>query len=313
MESWSDITLDLCNEIVRIDGVGFSAIGRLELLRLLRLRAQGESVEIEYEQAIHGTSELGTADLIVGADGANSIVRRMNEAAFGTTLTLLTNKFAWFGTGEPFDTLTQTFRRNADGCFNAHHYRYSPTMSTFIVEADQETWRRARFAEMSLSATEKYLEKVFEDVLQGHALISNRSVWRNFPKIANAHWSVGNTVLVGDALHTAHFSIGSGTRLAMEDAIALVAALDRNWPDVRGGLAAYETSRRPVAEKITSAACASAAWYEHFGEHMDLPPADFAISYLNRSGRLDREKLSRMAPKFMAAYLRRTSPPRRPG
>jgi 2-polyprenyl-6-methoxyphenol hydroxylase-like FAD-dependent oxidoreductase len=133
MQSWSEITLDLCGEIVPIDGVGFSAIGRLELLRLLRARAASEGVGVEYGCAIHGMNELSAADLIIGADGANSIVRQWNEAAFGTNVTLLTNKFAWFGTTKPFETLTQTFRRNQDGTFNAHHYRYSPRAVRNVV------------------------------------------------------------------------------------------------------------------------------------------------------------------------------------
>jgi 2-polyprenyl-6-methoxyphenol hydroxylase-like FAD-dependent oxidoreductase len=175
-------------------------------------------------------------------------------------------------------------------------------MSTFIVEADERTWRQAGFAAMDFLAIKTYLEQVFANALEGHELISNRSVWRNFPKIENARWSVGNSVLVGDALHTAHFSIGSGTRLAMEDVIAFVAALDRYWDDLDGAFAAYEAARRPIAEKIIAAASASAAWYESFPEYMNLAPAEFAMRYLSRSGRLDPQRLWHIAPRFMAAY-----------
>lgn len=302
MESWSDISLDIEGTVVRIDGVGFSAIGRLELLRLLRARAESAGIEIEYERTIQSLADLPGADLIVGADGVNSLVRQTDQAALGTTVSYLTNKFAWFGTTKRFETLTQTFRRNAHGAFNAHHYRFSPAMSTFIVETDAPTWNRVGFAEMDAAATKAYCERVFADVLDGHQLVENKSAWRNFPKIENAGWSVGNRVLVGDALHTAHFSIGSGTRLALEDVIALVHALECHRGEISGALAAYETARRPVLGKLVAAANASADWYERFGEHMKLKPFDFAMSYIMRSGRIDPERLRAVSPHFMAAY-----------
>ncbi len=302
MESWSDITLDLEGSVVRIDGVGFSAVGRLELLRLLQERAQAAGVAVQFERPVASLDEVADADLVIGADGVNSLVRRAHEVKFGATVEFLTNRFAWFGTTKRFETLTQSFRRTADGAFNAHHYRYSPHMSTFIVETDAATWERAGFAAMDEAATKRYLEKVFADVLDGHPLVSNKSIWRNFPKVANAHWRAENAVLVGDALHTAHFSIGSGTRLAMEDAIALARAIDAHPQDAYAAAAAYEAARRPILDKLTTAANASAAWYERFAEHMRLPPLEFAMSYITRSGRVDRNRLRAVSPRFVAAY-----------
>jgi len=302
MESWSDITLDLDSETVRIDGIGFSAVGRLELLELLRERAESVGIRVEYERTIASLEELAGADLLVAADGVNSFVRRANEAAFGASVTLLKNKFIWYGTRKRFETLTQTFRRNEHGVFNAHHYRYSPEMSTFIVETDESSWARAGFAAMGPDDTRVYCERLFANALDGHELVSNKSIWRNFPRVKNERWSAGNMVLVGDALHTAHFSIGSGTRLAMEDAITLVAALDRHPRDIREALESYEATRRPIVEKLIAAADKSAAWYERFREHMSLDPFDFAMSYITRSGRVAPDRLRRISPRFMSAY-----------
>jgi len=305
MESWSDITLDLEGEVVAIDGVGFSAVGRLELLRLLQKRVEAVGVDVRFERCLTTLEELKDADLIVGADGVNSLVRRSHEKEFGASVGYLTNKFAWYGTTRRFETLTQTFRRSADGAFNAHHYRYSPGMSTFIVETDAATWQRAGFASMDEPSTKAYLERVFADVLGGHGLVSNKSVWRNFPKVRNERWRAGNAVLMGDALHTAHFSIGSGTRLAMEDAIALARAIGTHPADAGAAARAYEAARRPVLDKLTKAADASAEWYERFAEHMRLPPLEFAMSYVTRSGRVDLERLRAVSPKFVAAYEQR--------
>jgi 2-polyprenyl-6-methoxyphenol hydroxylase-like FAD-dependent oxidoreductase len=174
-------------------------------------------------------------------------------------------------------------------------------MSTMVIETDERTWHLAGFADMEEAETRAYLERVFATTLAGHPLISNKSTWRSFPKIKNARWSAGRLVLLGDALHTAHFSIGSGTRLALEDAIALTSALRRN-PDVSSALAQYEELRRPILEKLVMAAEASGNWYEHFSGHMKLAPLDFAMSYITRSGRLDPERFQLVSPEFTAAY-----------
>ena len=303
MESWSDITIVHRGERVTIDGVGFSAIGRLKLLQLLQARARSVGVEPSYQRAVKSLGELGNVDLVVGADGVNSLVRRSNENRFGASVRLLTNRFAWFGTDKRFETLTQTFSETKAGSFNAHHYRYSPDLSTFIVEVDQSTFARAGFAQMGEAETRAFCEHVFAQTLDGHRLISNNSIWRQFPIVHNEHWSVDNCVLVGDALHTAHFSIGSGTRLAMEDAIALDRALAHSG-NVGAALVAYEAARRPTLEKLVSGANGSASWYEHFAEHMQFAPVDFAMSYITRSGRVDIERLRKLSPRFVAQFER---------
>ncbi|KAB2849657.1 MAG: monooxygenase [Hyphomicrobiaceae bacterium] len=302
MESWRNIALHHGGETVEIDGVGFSAMGRLEMLQLLQARARSVGVEPHFNTTITAVDRLAGYDLIVAADGLNSLVRRTFEGDFKTSIHYIDNKFAWYGTTKRFETLSHTFVRTDQGCFNAHHYRYSPTMSTFIVECDRATWERCGFAEMSVEQSQALCEHVFADTLQGHKLISNKSIWRNFPWLWNDRWSFRNMVLVGDALRTAHFSIGSGTRLAMEDVIALVKALEAAPGDLGAGLNRYEAERRPVVETLVAAAMASAGWYESFGQNMDLAPPDFAMSYITRSGRVDPERLRRMSPQFMARY-----------
>jgi len=292
MQTWTDLTVVRRGTPVVIDGIGFSAIGRLHLLQLLRQQLATVGLTPEYQTTV---STLEGYDLVIGADGANSAVRR--SADFGTRQTQCANKFAWYGTRRPFRTLTQTFVRNEHGTFNAHHYRHASDMSTFVTECDPRTWQRAGFVDMGEAETLEYLERVFAETLQGERLLSNRSIWRNFPNLRNERWSVGNTVLIGDALRTAHFSIGSGTRLAMEDAIALNKALDAD-PSIEQALKAYEAARRPIVDKLVAAAEASGAWYDRFPEHMNLSPRDFAWSYIQRSGRIDPERLAKISPKF---------------
>jgi 2-polyprenyl-6-methoxyphenol hydroxylase-like FAD-dependent oxidoreductase len=302
MEAWNDIVVVHRGERVVIDGVGFAAIGRLKLLELLQARARSVGIEPVYRRLVKRLDELDGADLIVGADGVNSLVRRSCEKEFGASVRLLTNRFAWFGTTKRFETLTQTFVETELGSFNAHHYRYAPDLSTFIVEADQATYLRAGFAQMDEGETRALCERVFAQTLDGHALISNNSIWRQFPIIHNERWSVRATTLVGDALHTAHFSIGSGTRLAMEDAIALDRALAAHPADIETALAAYEAARRPILEKLVSGANGSATWYEHFAGHMKLTPLDFAMSYATRSGRVDLQRLRALSPLFVKRF-----------
>jgi 2-polyprenyl-6-methoxyphenol hydroxylase-like FAD-dependent oxidoreductase len=302
MESWNDIAIVHRDERVVIDGIGFAAIGRLKLLQLLQARARSVGVEPVYRRTVKCLDELAGADLIVGADGVNSLVRRSCEKEFGASVRLLTNRFAWFGTTRRFETLTQTFVASELGYFNAHHYRFGPALSTFIVEVDQATYVHAGFASMDEDETRAMCERIFAEALDGHALISNNSVWRQFPIVHNERWSVRKTVLIGDALHTAHFSIGSGTRLAMEDAIFLDKALATHRDDIDAVLAAYETGRRPILEKLVAGANGSATWYEHFAEHMRLAPLEFAMSYATRSGRVDLSRLRMLSPEFVSRF-----------
>jgi 2-polyprenyl-6-methoxyphenol hydroxylase-like FAD-dependent oxidoreductase len=302
LETWSDIEVRIHGEAIRIDGVGFTAIARLRLLQILRQRAESVGATLINGRLIQRLDELGEADLVIGADGANSLVRRTHEAAFGTDVTMLDNRFAWFGTPKVFKYLTQTFKALPQGHFNAHHYRYSSTMSTFLVEVDQATFERIGFGDMTEEQSRAYCEKVFAEELGGQKLVTNKSLWRRFPKISNARSSVGNYVIVGDALRTAHYSIGSGTRLALEDVQALSIALAEHPRSIPDALASFEVRRRPIISKMADAAGRSADWYDHFVDHMKLAPWDFAMSYISRSGRIDPGRLKAMSPRFVAGY-----------
>ncbi|HEY7674973.1 MAG TPA: FAD-dependent monooxygenase [Burkholderiales bacterium] len=305
MQRWPIQRIVHRGERVDVDGNGFSAIGRLALQEILQRLCRGADVRLCYGRSVSSLEELADADLVVGADGSNSLVREALATQFLPGIELLTNRFAWYGTAQPFDCLTLTFRKSEHGAFVAHHYRHSPSMSTFVVECSETTWRRAGLDRMSDAESRACCEGVFAADLGGHALVSNRSVWRQFPLIRNERWTArrspsGHAVLLGDALRTVHFSIGSGTRLAFEDAIALERAFAECGDDVPRALEAFERARRPVVEKLLAAANASSYWYEHFPERMDQPPWQLAYDYMTRSGRMTEDRLRRVAPKFMA-------------
>jgi 2-polyprenyl-6-methoxyphenol hydroxylase-like FAD-dependent oxidoreductase len=303
MERWPIQRIVHRDERVDIDGNGFASISRLRLLEILRGLCAAAGVTVRWGTAVAALQDIADADLVVGADGYNSLVRRALARAFEPAVETLTNRFAWYGTPERFECLTLTFRESADGVFVAHHYRYAPDMSTFIVECDESTWSRAGLGAMSDAQSRAYCERVFAPDLGGHALVSNKSVWRQFPLLSNRRWSArlgdARAVLIGDALRTVHFSIGSGTRLALEDAIALDRAFGEAGDDVDAALAGFERERRPVVEKLLAAANASSYWYERFPERMRLDPLALAYDYMTRSGRMPDERLRRVAPKFM--------------
>jgi 2-polyprenyl-6-methoxyphenol hydroxylase-like FAD-dependent oxidoreductase len=303
LESWKDIEIRIAGERIRIDGIGFTAIGRVVLLRILNEKLREVGLAPLFGKTITDLSDFGDADLIVGADGANSLVRSTHEAAFGTKIEMLTNWFAWFGASRPFDALTQTFKMTDNGPFNAHHYRYSPTQSTFLVETTAANFESCGLAKLSVEESRRFCETLFADVLEGAELISNRSIWRRFPKITNARWSHKNMVLVGDALRTAHYSIGSGTRLALEDVQALVNAIASTEGDIRAALSLYEAQRKPVVQKLLDAAARSADWYETFDQNIALAPLEFAHGYISRSGRVDPDRLASASPNFARRYL----------
>lgn len=300
MESWPAQKIVHRDESIVIDGNGFSALSRLSLLQVLQRNALDCGVRISFDHPLDASATLRGFDLVVGADGVNSLMRGLHVERFRTRIEHLTNKFAWFGTTQRFDCLTLTFRSNEDGTFVAHHYRYSPSMSTFIVECDAATWYRAGLDRMSEEDGRAYCERVFAPDLGEHALVSNRSIWRNFPLVYARQWSTGNIVLIGDALRTGHFSIGSGTRLALEDAIALDRALAAAREDVVTALALFERERRPIVDKIVAAANKSSYWYERFPDHMRLAPWELAYDYMTRSGRMSDERLRETAPAFFA-------------
>ena len=301
MEKWQDMALNLPAGQVVLDGIGFTAIGRLHLIELLTKRALDLGVDIAFDHKI-GDVEALEGDVIIGADGLNSVIRQAMAAQFRPHMAHFNNHFAWFGANLPFDTLSQTFIETSQGPMNAHHYRYAPGKSTFIVECGPETFENFGFADMDEATSARRCSAEFADVLQGTQLVVNKSTWRRFPRLWCENWVAGRYVLLGDAAHTAHFSIGSGTRLAFEDAIALVQALAAH-KDLPQALESYQQTRPPIARKIVDAANTSAQWYDGFGQKMALAPLDFAHDYLMRSGRISDERLQKIAPQFAQRYM----------
>ncbi len=304
LEIWDAQTIVHHDEPVAIDGSRFSAIARLELLRVLREHCVGHGVDIRYRTRVEDIGTFAGSDLVIGADGVRSRVREHCRGEIGPRRRLCDNRYIWYGTTRVFDTLSLIFRANADGHFVAHAYRYSPTMSTFIVECDARTWRRAGLESATEAQSRAYCEQVFAPDLQGRRLMSNNSAWLRFPVLTTRRWHHGNVVLIGDALRTVHFSIGSGTRTAMEDAIALEHALHEHGEDLTATLGAFESQRRPAAERLLAVAAKSLAWYEDFGRHMHLDPLPFAMHYVLRGERVDLDRLRRRAPVFVARYER---------
>ena len=300
MESWSDIRVTHKNETIVIDGFGFSAIGRLEMLLLLQKRAAEFNIRPTYNTRVEDLSVFDDCEIVIAADGLNSLVRAEASHKFGETIVLTKNRFCWYGTDRSFETLTQTFKDTDYGFFNAHHYRFAPDRSTFIVECEETAFERAGFSSMREPEYRAICESIFAQTLDGAKLTNNNSVWRQFPIMSNRRWYNGNRVLVGDSLHTAHYSIGSGTRLAMEDVIALVKALRDTEFNVSKALPKYQAERQPILEKLMNAASSSVLWYESFGKHMSLTPWEFALSYITRAGRLRNEIIQMTSPKFAA-------------
>jgi 2-polyprenyl-6-methoxyphenol hydroxylase-like FAD-dependent oxidoreductase len=302
LQTWNDQIIVHRDERVRIDGVGFSGIARLELLQVLREHCHQRGVVLEFERRLPDLSVFTDCDLVVGADGVNSTVRDVHREALDPSIRDLSNRYVWYGTAQRFDALTLTFRENADGVFVAHHYRYAPDRSTFIVECDAATWGKAGLVCMSEAESRRYCEAVFAPDLGGHSLLTNRSLWTTFKAVTNRRWSHANVVLIGDALRTVHFSIGSGTRSALEDAMALFQAFETHGADVPGALQAFEDTRRPGVETFLEVAERSYTWYESLREKMRLDPLSFAYDYVMRGGRISHERLEKRSPRFVAAY-----------
>lgn len=303
LESWPDITVVHNDTRIPIAGNGFASIGRLKLLSLLYAYVEKLDVEIQFETEITSLDQVKDADLVVAANGAFSWVRSENEEKLGTYIDWRPNRFIWYGTTKAFNSLTLTFRETDQGVFCAHHYRYQAGMSTFLVEVEEDTWHKVGFEHMSPEDTIKYCEQVFSKDLEGHPVISNNSHWRQFPAIWNEKWSFDNVVLIGDALRTAHFSIGSGTRLAMEDAVALFKAMKQSGNDIAAGLSHFQNLRLPPMKKIWDAANVSLRWYEKMDEHVkSLNPVEFAYSYMTRTGRVSHADVKRQDPQLAAQY-----------
>jgi anthraniloyl-CoA monooxygenase len=289
---------------VRLARNVFHRMARLDLLTALQSHARRVGVAIEFGRRADDIDAFPDADLVVAADGAHSTIRTRHAASFEPELDVRPNWFAWYGTTRLFDPLSLVFRQAAEGLFIAHAYRYSRTHSTFLVECDPRTFEGARLAHTTETESLALCERVFAEDLQGEPLLSNRSTWFRYTIVKNRRWWSGRVVLLGDALRTGHPSIGSGTRLAMQDAIALHAASRAHDGDVPAILAEFERSRRPGSDALQAAAIRSTEWYENLGAKLVLDPISFAYDYLLRNGRVTHAQLRERDPELAAAYER---------
>jgi anthraniloyl-CoA monooxygenase len=300
---WDAIDVRFAGEVVRCGGQGFSGIARRALLGLLQARCSELGVEARFETDVGDTNSLSGFDLVVAADGVHSTHRNAHSGAFGTRLRNGSSRYIWFGTPRSFDSFTFIFRRSEHGLFQVHAYPFDGAMSTFIVECAEDTWRRAGLDVASEADSISYCEKLFAPDLAGAPLLSNASKWISFVTVRNKRWRHQNIVLLGDAAHTAHFSIGSGTKLAMEDSIALANALE-GTDDLEAALADYELERRPRVERFQEAARQSQTYFEHTDRYADLEPLQFVFHLLTRSGRVDYDGLRVRDASFVGAVDR---------
>jgi anthraniloyl-CoA monooxygenase len=303
-EKWDNVDVVHRGECVTVRGNRFSGIARIAFLRVLQDRCRELGVDLRFHHPVERVEDLPARDLLVGADGANSLVRTTHRSVFQPTLGQGRNKYIWLGTPRLFHGLTLTFVQHATGLFTAHSYKFDRQTSTFIVECSEETWRAAALDGKNEAETCRFLESVFAAHLQGEPLLAKNFLrWLNFPLVRNAQWHGERVVLLGDALHTAHFSIGSGTKLALEDAIMLARALEEE-PEPSAALPLFERTRRPRVEQYQQAALDSLRWFEEVGDHMHLEPLPFAIEAMTRSKRVDFEKLRQRDPEFVDTYER---------
>ncbi len=300
-EHRQDIRLDgECVRLAYADRGG--AIERLELLSILTEGCREIGIAVEHNTRVETIERFAGWDLVVAADGANSAVRRQFAADFGTRSYNVTNYLAWYGLARPLVPNGLAFRRFEGGYYVGHYYAYTASMSTFVAECDAQTWRESGLAEMAEPERRAHMERVFAPELKGASLIDNKSNFRNLPVTTNERWHHGNVVLMGDALRSAHPSIGSGTRLAMDDAGALFQALCEKGDDVAAALPRFVEIRRPVRERFGVAMERSFMWYERLRTVMQQPILDFTYDFLMRTGRIDDARLAVYAPDFYREY-----------
>jgi anthraniloyl-CoA monooxygenase len=301
---WDDIDIRYRGEVVTSTGHGFAGMSRQRLLDILQQRCLALGVELAFQTEVVDLDAFADADLILAADGVNSTIRARLAEHVRPAIDWRPNRFVWLGTTSPFRAFTFIFKTTEHGLWRVHAYRYDDRHATFILETTEATWRRAGLDRAGEGDTVAFAERLFAEELGGHPLLANRSLWRSFPTVRNATWHHGRVVLVGDAAHTAHFSVGSGTKLAMEDAIALATALGQH-ADVPAALAAYEAERRPEVEALQRAAQVSLQWFEDAERYVDGPrgglaPLQFAFSLLTRSLRVTHENLRVRDPRLVA-------------
>ncbi len=305
---WGDIDVHYNGIVIHSTGHGFSGLSRPTLLAILGRRCEELGVDLRFQSEIEEddlASLVGgrDADLIVAADGLNSVVREHYAGAFGPSIDWRPNRFVWLGTTRSFPAFTFYFKWNEHGLWRIHAYQYETGHSTFIVETTEETWRAAGLEGAGEDQTVAFCERLFAEELAGHGLVKNRSIWRSFATIRNARWHHRNVVLLGDAAHTVHFSIGSGTKIAMEDAIALTRALGEQG-DLGDALAAYEAERRPAVESLQRAAQVSLQWFEETERYMGMDPIQFGFNLLTRSFRITHDNLRVRDPDYVAGVDR---------
>ncbi|WP_427008706.1 bifunctional salicylyl-CoA 5-hydroxylase/oxidoreductase [Pseudarthrobacter sp. H2] len=306
---WSDIDIHFKGETMTVGGQGFAAMSRKELLELLQRRCAELGVDLRFSTVAPPVEELAAGyDMVLASDGINSQIRAKYAETFKPALDPRPNKFMWLGTDQVFEAFKFFVKDTTWGTMQIHGYPYSDQGSTFIVEMSEEVWHAAGFDETAGdvfppgASDEKAIAKIreiFAEELGGHEVLKNNSKWLNFTTVRNATWQYGNIVLLGDAAHTAHFSIGSGTKLAMEDSLALAACLHEH-PDLESALTAYEAERRPVVESTQRAAQASLEWFERIGQYKDQDATRFAFNLLTRSRRITQENLRLRDPGFAA-------------
>lgn len=279
------------------------AIARLKLLNVMEELCREVGLEIVHDRRIEVPADVDMYDLVVGADGANSVIRGFDEAAYDVTTRVLNNRFAWYGVNKILKPNGLSFKNVDGGVYVAHYYAYASEMSTFVAECDDETWTRHGLSEMSDEARKALIEKIFHEELEGEKLVENNSTWRQFTASTTKNWSCGKNVLIGDALRVAHFSIGSGTRLAMDDALALYEAISTCGDDALAGIALYEKQRKPNRDLFTEATVKSFDWYENIRSAMQTDIAGFTKDFLTRTGRVDDKRLQSYVPEFYRDYV----------
>lgn len=287
---------------VPIQGNCFSRVARIALLQFLHAECRSVGVELQFNSRVDDMTTLRQADLVVVADGVNSRTRTQYADAFKPSFVQRRNKFAWYGTSKLFHAVSLIFRETEFGVFIAHSYAYSDRMSTFLIETDPLTWARAGLGEIDDVDSRAFCEKVFADDLDGHGLLSNKSAWFEAMTVKNENWHYENMILIGDALRSVHFSLGSGTRMAMEDSIALYEGLCAHATDLDAAFGYFDASRRSASERFQDAAAKSLDWYENVGDKLHLDPVGFTYDYMRRTGRVTHDDLRHRAPEFIRQY-----------
>lgn len=300
-QAWKNVDVVHKGERLSVGGNDFFGVRRITFLNLLQERCAQLGVDLRFETNITDLDGVRDCDLLVGADGLKSMVRERFKDRFMTVTQERRNKYIWLGTPKPFHALTMMFLQHPDGLYIAHAYKFEPDMSTFIVECPPETWERAGFAEMGEEETCGYLAEVFRDQLDGQPLYSNASKWYNFTLVRNRRWHHENIVLLGDALHSVHFSIGSGTKLAVEDAIALAGAFAEE-EEVQAALEEFERRRKPRTDAFQDAALDSLTWLENVQQDLHLEPLPFTFKLMTRSNRVTYRRLKEQDPEFVKRY-----------